>query len=239
MSDLLALAVESHGGLDRWNRFRTIDARLSIGGAIWSFKRQAGLFDGVVFSAELHGERVSYQPFTAPNLRSVFVPGRLSLETLDGELKTAWDRPRSHFSGLAYEAPWEPLHAVYFASCATWTYLTQPFLYTYPGFSTEEIAPWEENGEVWRRLKVTFPDYIATHTREQITYFGSDGLMRRHDYDVEVLNGASGANYPLAYKSFEGIQVPTARRIFGRGKGNEKIPEPLLVAIDIAEVTFR
>jgi hypothetical protein len=138
MDGLLALAVEAHGGLDRWNRLRTIDAKLSMTGAIWGFKQQAGLFDAVTLSAELHGERVSYQPFTAPNLRSVFVPGRLCLETLDGEVKTAWNRPRSRFGGMAYEAPWEPLHAVYFASCATWTYFTQPFLYTYPGFLTED-----------------------------------------------------------------------------------------------------
>jgi hypothetical protein len=36
--------------------------------------------------------------------------------------------------------------------------LTLPFLYTYPGFECEEIEHWHENGEDWRRLKVTFPD---------------------------------------------------------------------------------
>ena len=38
-----------------------------------------------------------------------------------------------------------------------------PFLYTWPGFETEELAPWEENGEVWRPLKITYPDSIASH----------------------------------------------------------------------------
>jgi hypothetical protein len=38
-----------------------------------------------------------------------------------------------------------------------WTYLTQPFLYAYPGFEVEEIEPWEEHGELLRRLKVRFP----------------------------------------------------------------------------------
>jgi hypothetical protein len=28
---------------------------------------------------------------------------------------------------------------------------------------------------MWRRLKVTFPDSIATHSTVQIFYFGSDG----------------------------------------------------------------
>ena len=31
-------------------------------------------------------------------------------------------------------------------------------------------------------LQVTFPESIATHTRTQISRFGLDGLLRRHDY---------------------------------------------------------
>jgi hypothetical protein len=38
------------------------------------------------------------------------------------------------------------------------------------------------NGEEWRSLQVTFPESIATHTRTQISRFGPDGLLRRHDY---------------------------------------------------------
>jgi hypothetical protein len=169
----------------------------------------------------------------------VFVPRRLCLESTDGDLQAAWDNPRSHFDGQSYESPWAPLHAVYFASYAIWTYFTSPFLCTYPGFTTEEIEPWLEQGEVGRRLKVTFPEYVASHTKEQITYFGSDGLMRRHDYVVEILQGATGANYPLAYKSFQGIKVPTARRIYAYDHANKMIPEPLLITIDIADVTLR
>jgi hypothetical protein len=67
-------------------------------------------------------------------------------------------------------------------------YLTSPFLYTYPGFESEKIEPWQENGEEWRRLKVTFPEYVASHTKTQITHFGPDGLMRRHDYTVDILD---------------------------------------------------
>jgi hypothetical protein len=46
----------------------------------------------------------------------------------------------------------------YFSSEAMWTYLTIPFLYTYPGFAVEELALWHEEGEEWRPLKATFPD---------------------------------------------------------------------------------
>jgi hypothetical protein len=43
MSDLLEMAVEAHGGIERWNEFNTLRAELSIGGAIWDIKQQPGL----------------------------------------------------------------------------------------------------------------------------------------------------------------------------------------------------
>jgi len=37
---------------------------------------------------------------------------------------------------------------------AMWTYLTQPFSLTLPGFRMTELDPWEEAGQDWRRLRV-------------------------------------------------------------------------------------
>jgi hypothetical protein len=130
------------------------------------------------------------------------------------------------------------LHVAYFSSYALWTYFNSPFLYTLPGFATQEIAPWQENGETWRRLRVTFPDTVASHVKEQVTYFGPDGLMRRHDYTVEILGGATGANYALNYREFQGIKLPTARRIFAYDDKHQKVAEPVLVSIDVAEAKF-
>ncbi len=45
-----------------------------------------------------------------------------------------------------------------------WTYLTQPFTFTLPGFETSELGRWEEKGEQWRRLHVRWPSYLATHS---------------------------------------------------------------------------
>jgi len=65
---------------------------------------------------------------------------------------------------------------------ALWNYLTIPSFYAYPGFVTEDLAPWLENGEQWQPLKVIVPDSIESHSREQVAYFGPDGLLRRHEY---------------------------------------------------------
>ena len=212
MNDLLAFAIEAHGGLKRWNAFTTLEAEVSIGGAIWDLKQQPGLLHDKVFKIDTHAERLTITPFTAPDKRSVFVPDRLVLETFDGRVVETRENPEASFAGQTLETPWDEFHVAYFASEALWTYLTLPFLYTYPGFESEEIEPWHEDGEERRRLKVTFPDEIASHTKTQITHFGPDGLMRRHDYTVDILGGNSGANYSTNYRDVQGIMMPTTRR---------------------------
>jgi hypothetical protein len=171
-------------------------------------------------------------------LSAVFVPSRQTLVTSDGTSVESRDDPGAAFAGQVRETPWDKFHVAFFASEALWTYLTLPFLYTYSGFACEEIDPWEENGEVWRRLKVTFPDHIISHCKTQITHFGPDGLMRRHDYTVDILGGATGANYSTNYRDFQGIKMPTRRRIYAYDKAMRKVPEPLLVGIDFSMLTF-
>ncbi|MBM9400032.1 hypothetical protein JUN65_00265 [Gluconacetobacter azotocaptans] len=238
MSDLLSFAVEAHGGLDRWNAFTKLRAEVSIAGAIWDFKQQPGLLLDKVFEIETHAEHLTITPFLQPDQRSVFVPGKLTVETLAGDIVETRHDPEAAFVGQKFTDPWDPLQVAFFSSEALWTYLTSPFLYTYPGFETEEIEPWHENGEEWRRLKVTFPNHIVSHTKTQITHFGPDGLMRRHDYTVDILNGNSGANYTSEYREFQGIKMPTTRRIYAYDDALQKVPEPLLVTLDFDALTF-
>src|SRR5271168_3586406 len=212
MSELLNIAIAAHGGLERWKRFRTLQAKMAIRGAIFEAKRIAGLQDDVIYKVQLHEEQVTVDRFGGPNLR--LLPNRLTLESFEGDIIEARDNPRDAFRDHNADSPWDALHLGYFSSYALWTYLTLPFLYTSPGFVVEEMAPWQEAGEEWRRLKATFPTNVASHAREQVTYFGPDGLMRRHDYTVDVLGGATGANYSTNYREFQGIKMPTTRRIY-------------------------
>jgi hypothetical protein len=239
VSDLLETAIAAHGGLDRWKLLRGVAAELSVGGVLWELKGQAGLFETARYEADIHAQRATLVGFGAPDRHLRFTPDRLDLETDAGEVIESRDSPRTAFVGHVNETSWDRLHAAYFNAYALWTYLTQPFLYAYPGFETEEVEPWQENGETWRRLKVTFPDNIASHAREQISYFGADGLMRRHDYTVEVLGGAAAAHYIHDYRQVSGIMVPHRRRVYGRGLDNHRVPEPVLVSIDISHIIFK
>jgi hypothetical protein len=162
----------------------------------------------------------------------------VAIETNDGDVVEERFNPRESFMGHVFDTPWDNLQLAYFAGYAMWTYLNTPFLFALPGVKTKEIQPWQENGEARRRLKVTFPASIATHSAEQTFYFDQQGLLKRHDYDVDILGGASAAHYVSDLKEFSGIKVPTKHTIFGRQPDGSAAPTPLVVSIDISEVEF-
>ena len=116
-----------------------------------------------------------------------------------------------------------------------WTYLTTPFFMAMPGFEVAEIDPWKEREELWRGLRVRFPDNIASHSAEQDFYFGPDCLLRRHDYRVEVAGGFGAAQYVHDIVDVEGLKFPSRRRAYLRGPDLQPVRDLLLVAIDLSQ----
>ena len=238
INSLVQLTIDAHGGFERWRRFEHVSVHLRNGGVLWTLKQQQDFLADVNVRVALRREWTSHSPFLKPDLRTSFEPHRVAIETTDGRVVEERHQPRDSFAGHAVDTPWDRLQLAYFTGYAMWTYLTTPFLFAMDGVAAEELEPWPENGELWRRLKVTFPRSIATHSTVQTFYFGSDGLLRRHDYDADVLGGIPAAHYVHDYQEFSGILVPTRRRVFGRGPDGTPAPEPLIVAIDLSEVVF-
>jgi hypothetical protein len=237
LDDLLKFAIEAHGGLNAWNQLQNLHANVSIGGALWDVKQLPGLFKNTRVELKLRDQHAITQIVDAGE-RIVFTPDRISLEAESGKILDVRIDPRSAFAWESADSKWDKLHAGYFSSYALWGYLTTPFLYTYPGFDAREIDPWDKNGERWRVLQVTFPDGYAAHTRTQYSYFGEDGLLRRHLYAVDVLGGAQGANYAFEYRAVDGLMLSTRRRVFAYDEARHKIEEPILVSIDLSEIRF-
>ncbi|MEH1927026.1 hypothetical protein [Nostoc sp.] len=237
MNELLNLAVKAHGGLERWNKVKSVKVAASITGAIWFVKSKGDALKNVVMTVETKKEQL-IMDFPGQDKRSIFEPARIVIEKTDGTLIDARNDPEKSFEGHQRETPWDDIHVAYFSGEALWTYLNTPFLYTHESFATEEISSIQVEGETWRRLKVTFPDTVKSHTREQISCFGPDGLLRRHDYTVDILGGATGLNYASNYCDIDGIIVPTTRRIYAYEGDYQLVKEPLLVAIDMSEIAL-
>jgi hypothetical protein len=236
MSDLFEKAIAAHGGWERWQTVTKLAAHVSIGGGLWAAKGKGGILDDVRVEIDPHLQHVEYSPFGASGRHSVYEPNRAALVMDKGSLIESRNDPRAAFSSHVRETQWDDLDLIYFSGYAMWTYLTTPFLFRLPGFESEEINPWHENGEEWRRLKVIFPASVPSHSTEQIFYFDETGILRRHDYSADVLGGLPSANYASEPKEFGGLVVPTKRRVFARRPDNHPAPDRIAVAIDIHDI---
>jgi hypothetical protein len=237
MTNLLDLVLESHGGLPRWRGAKTICAQGSVGGLLWRLHGREGILAAAGMTVDVQQQRLVLDGFTGPGLRGVFTPERVAIERRDGETVAERTSPREAFVGYGPDTPWDQLHALYFAGHALWNYLTAPYLLTHPGVVVEELKPWEGAGENWRRLRATFPETLATHAREQVFYYNAAGLLRRHDYDAEVLGSGPAAHFCERHVTASGLVFPTHRYVVPIEEDARVLPEPVLVTIDLAEIS--
>jgi len=101
MNELLDVAVDGHGGIERWRQLSRFRARVSIKGAIWDLKRQPGLLDDVLLEGETRDQRVLITPFPAVGSHTTWEPHRQTSETPDGIVLTERLNPERAFDGPA------------------------------------------------------------------------------------------------------------------------------------------
>ncbi|MCX2714574.1 hypothetical protein [Mycolicibacterium sp. J2] len=238
MSDLVELACAAHGGLEHFDRFSYLSAQLHQGGVLWGLKGKPTVLENAHVRVDLKRQWVSHGPFAPTANHSEFTPQRVTIVSPEGEVVEQLDDPRTSFAGYAMETPWSDTQVAYFAGYTMWTYLTSPFLLARPGILSEEIDPWTEQGQTWRRLRVSFPSEIATHSAVQTFYIDSDGLVRRHDYEVDIQGSNPAARYLLDPVSVSGIVLPSKLRIYPRNADNTAADTPLIVSVDLSNYVF-
>jgi hypothetical protein len=89
-----------------------------------------------------------------------------------------------------------------------------------------------------RKTRVRFPADVATRSTEQTLYFDQQGLLKRHDYHVEISGGIGAAHYVSDLKELFGIVFPTNHRIFGLQPDGHAATEPLVVSIDMDQIVL-
>lgn len=238
MHDLLNLVLDAHGGLPLWQEAQTIRAKGSIGGLLWPMRSQEGILATADMTVDVQRQRLVHEDFTAPGLRGVYTPDRVTIEKRDGEVVAERTAPRRSFADHGPNTPWDQLHALYFSGCAMWNYLTAPYLLTRPGVALKELEPQaQEDGTTWRRLRASFPDDIATHNTEQVFYYDSDGLLRRHDYAPDILGRPSASHFTERHITASGLVFPTHRYVVPAQEDGSALKEPVLISIDLTDIT--
>ena len=232
--------LEAHGGLERWRAATTIEAHVRSGGVLPRTRVPGNRFADYRLTVEVAEPHTVIDPFPGDGRRGVFDRGAVRIES-DGEVIASRSDPRPAFfglSGLRRNLRWDALDSTYFAGYAMWNYVTTPYLLTREGVEVSEGEPWAADGEVWRRLEVTFPDGLDTHSRRQTFYVDDRGLIRRHDYTAEPVGGwANAALLCSEHREFDGLTFPTRRRVVPRGPRNRALRGPTLVGIEIDRIS--
>jgi hypothetical protein len=230
---LLDEAIAAHGGVERFDAATAVRVRQRAGGLAFVLKgrrNRPAVIDGVVSTREL---RTELRDYPRPGLRGLVEPdGAVRIEDADGRLLAERREPRPAFRDLRHQVRWDDLDQLYFiGATALPNYALTPFWLRWPGVETEELPG--------RRLRATFPEGMPVHSREQTYWFGPDGRLTRLDYTAEVIGSwANAAHRVSEYRTFDGIAVPTRRRVVPRGPGDRPLPGPTLVWIEVDDFSL-
>jgi hypothetical protein len=234
---LLQEAIDAHGGSDRWRRFKGVASTIITGGLLWDIKGAKIIRAPRRATSEFRRQWTRVAPFGDPDWTMTWTPEHVEITNGTGTIVAQRDNGREAFD-RSYDAPWDPMNLAYFNGYAMWTYHAVHFVFSEPGYEARESEPIAHEGEMLRGLAIRFPEGIHSHTREQQFYFGADGLLRRHDYEVDVWAGTSAAHFLSDYVDVNGLQFPRRRSVFARLPDGRPDLDLNLVTIELSEYTL-
>ena len=234
---VLEHALEAHGGIERWQKIDRINTTWTFHGLMFKMRLRENQLNKLKARIHTHKPAVEITGFLGKDTISTFTPTQVEIRK-PGEAPRARQNIRATFGGLRTLAWWDDLEMLYFSGYVLWNYSQLPFLLTWPGLDIREGAPYQENGETWSRLDVTFPADVPAHSQEQSFFFDKNGLLRRHDYYVAIMSKlARGARYIHSYKEVNGFKLPARIEIKLRGSGNGYTQRPALGFVDFDEMS--
>ena len=232
---LLDEAIEASGGLPLWNRLTRFTLQLSIEGSLLTRVSEAACFKDIVAEGCFRRRFVRLTGFANADRSGVYRPDHVTIENSEGDVLRTWNNPHQPLHHGAEEPFQEEPYLVFLCGFSIWNYLITPFLMAHPGVQIEELPPWHEQDQPWRRLQVVFPPDLVTHSPVQTFYFDATGLLRRTDHH---LFGIKVANYSSAHQSFCGIVIPTLRRSLTLEADGTVIAKPSLLDVEIFDAKF-
>jgi hypothetical protein len=231
---LIEEALEAHGGTGRWRRYQGVASTIETGGLLWTIKSAPLIAGPRRATIQFEPQRTEVTPFGQPGRTMRWTPDRIEVTDGEGALVAARDHPRDAID-RSFDAAWDPLNLAYFNGYAMWTYHSVPFVFADPAYEARDVDPVELDGEGLRGVAVRFPERIHSHSREQKFYFGADGLLRRHDYEVDIWADTSAAQLLTGYVGVDGLKFPTRRRAYHRLADGTPDLSRNYVAIDLSD----
>lgn len=232
---LLDDVIDSSGGTALWKKLSRFTLHLSIGGTLFAESGHHDYFKDVIGEGSLKVESVRFTGIARGERYASFRPDVVTIETLDGKPLGTWSDPGRAFLHTNMQALTNELNLIFFCGVTVWNYIATPLLLVHPNVIVEELPPWRDGGETWRRLRAQFPPSLITLASEQVFYFDERAFQRRNDHD---LLGMKVAHHSWAHQKFGGIVMPTLRRTQIRKLDGTVSAKPVLIDVEIFDASF-
>lgn len=247
---LVSHVLKAHGGQDRWQGKKAFSAHVSISGAM--LPPPDGRPPGCAPYVAIGAYRLPTTPRGRPTTRelviegdtrlphlkmfgssdptryAVYTPNRVEFRTMSHALLDALDDP---IEALAARPPGQPLRQmerVFLFGACVWSAIVAPFLLDAPDVTVRE--------EPGRLLHVEFPDRIDPLAPKRVLHVTKDGLIERYDYELRYLYPSPLTDTASAHTAFDGIVVPTLRRMRPLKAGSDR--SPALLDIEFFDIRF-
>lgn len=232
--EMLDRAMAFHGGVEHWKGLAAVEVVASSSGLLFTLKRRPPRPRARMRIATRE-PRATFFDYPEPGMTGEWL-GEEEARILDGSGRVVERRehPRRVIHQRGRMRPWDALDFLFFGAYAYWNYFNLPFLLAGEGFQLRRLPA---RGGL-HRLAATFPDHVPTHSKEQLFWFADSGELVRHDYTAEVVGGwATASHFSGDYRPFGELRAATVRRARPRFLGSPPLPGPIIVAIDVHEVT--
>jgi hypothetical protein len=223
--------LDGYGGERRWRQASAVEARLTIGGLLFRWKRRAeGRWPSVRVRVEIARPRTRFDPIDRAGNVAALDGHAVRIERPDGSVLE--ERPNGR-EGMPYGRRffrWDRMDIGYFLTYAMWNYLALPSL-----LLRDDIEWREVTGDT---LEARFPPSLPTHCPVQRFHLDPEtGRLRQHDYTAEVFGGwGKAAHLVTEHAQFDGLWAPSRRRVKPRDPvTGGPLPIPLLIWADVHE----
>jgi len=225
--------LEAAGGA-RWATLRRFTGYLRLDGSLLEPQARPQSLKEIVAEGDLLSRTIRISGFSSADVVWTFTPDFVTIQRGDG----AFIGARRGAAPRAFRTPRDEAELVYLCGLSIWTCMTAPVVLLGRGARTEDLGPWTEHGETWRRLRVQAPEEALAYSHEAVMYFGADGLLRRTDFEVTCGAPRRLADYASAHHRFSGLTIPTLHRIVERtATPGAAQPKPVL-DIEIFDAAF-
>lgn len=224
---------QAHGGAELWRSIQVIELEMAAWGFLFTAKRIPAR-PRQRLSVAVARMEVTLHDYPVPGHRAVLLPDS-TVQWWDEQNRLLLERqsPRAEFHRLRRQLLWDELDFAYFCGYAMWNYVTMPSLLARPDVHLTPTADKRGDG-AGHTLHVEFGPTVVTHSRHQTFHFDPQWRLVRHDYTAEVVGSwAQAAHMCSEYRTFDGLPMPTRRRVLPTLLGHVRLPGPTLVGLDI------